>query len=530
MNLSSGKYHKMTDSATDFLFSYYAQYNADPSTADLNGSRSGKIDKDNAYVVGLGRSFSDSTIRSFKGEVLFGDHDSIDPKDCNMATVRKVGIAYAVETGALLYDVKQMGLLKDSSTADNLGYAYGRFWRNEGSAANIPTREGAYTKKILQNLGDEFGSRAHTASMVNKMWDMFEINPKKPNAYSLEFPRVAASTGDPLGIDFIKFASYTAQAAVMIEPLTTAWGKPAVLTEQMVHDLAKLNSVERIGDLIGRKAYLTLTRNGNDTVEQLLEGLINFCKIVTAVDHRVEMYNSMMPGTDLGSLFDFLASKADVKKVIGNTTSDGVISWTDLQGVLNADDHDKSNTNDIELWNLPQFAIAGFMPNDISLDRNNTLVGGAHNDTLDGGAGHDTILGNGGHDVIFGGSGNDNLRGQGGNDRIDGQDGNDVLNGGVGNDTLIGGSGRDVFVFEGVFGTDTLSKGSNARAFEVGQDKIDLRAFKDIDLSNFEDHVSVTAKGQNLSVSVQSDYGRGEVVLESLGYLKNLSMTDFLVL
>lgn len=531
MNLSKGKYSWMTDRVTDFLFSYYAQYNADPGTKDLNGTgNNGKIDKDNAYVVGLGRSFSDSTSSSFKGAVLFGDHDSIDPKDCNMATVRKVGIAYAVNTGALLYDVDKLGLLKDPDVADHIGYAYGRFWHNEGSAANIPSKQNAYTSKILDNLGSEFGSRATTYTMVNKMWDMFTIDPSRPKVYSLEFPRLAASTGDPLGIDFIKFASYTAQAAVMIEPLATAWNKPAGLTEQMVHDLARLDAVERIGDLIGKQAYQTLTRNGNDTIEQLLEGLINFCKIVTEVDHRVEMYNSMMPGSDLGSLFDFLASKGDIAKVLGNTGSDGVISWTDLYRVLKADDVDNFIANDIELWNLPQFAIAGLMPNDISRDGNNSLIGGSNNDTIDGAAGNDTIYGNGGNDVIYGGSGNDSLLGQAGNDRIDGQAGDDTLIGGAGNDVLIGGSGRDVFVFAGNFGVDRIARGSNAVAFEVGQDKIDLRAFKDITSGNLAEHVSVVISGQNLSISVTSDYGRGEIVLESMGYLKNLVPTDFLVL
>lgn len=85
------------------------------------------------------------------------------------------------------------------------------------------------------------------------------------------------------------------------------------------------------------------------------------------------------------------------------------------------------------------------------------LFGLDGNDTLNGGAGKDTLFGGDGKDTLNGGAGKDFLDGGNGNDTLDGGAGDDVLIGGAGNDILTGGAGADRFVFQGNFGSDTLT-------------------------------------------------------------------------
>lgn len=86
---------------------------------------------------------------------------------------------------------------------------------------------------------------------------------------------------------------------------------------------------------------------------------------------------------------------------------------------------------------------------------------------------NDVLLGGAGDDKLWGAGGNDTLLGGDGADQLDGDNGDDTINGGAGKDRLTGGSGADVFVFEGEFGTDTITD------FGAG-DRIDLSAFDDI--------------------------------------------------
>jgi hypothetical protein len=101
------------------------------------------------------------------------------------------------------------------------------------------------------------------------------------------------------------------------------------------------------------------------------------------------------------------------------------------------------------------------------------LHGGAGDDQLSGGAGDDQLFGGSGDDVLQGGAGDDHLSGGTGDDVLSGGPGDDVLNGGAGDDILTGGPGHDTFVFNGDFGSDTIT--------DLGKgDVIDLTAFSDI--------------------------------------------------
>lgn len=85
--------------------------------------------------------------------------------------------------------------------------------------------------------------------------------------------------------------------------------------------------------------------------------------------------------------------------------------------------------------------------------------------------------------------GNDTLDGLGGNDMLRGGDGDDTITGGTGNDSLSGGSGDDTFVFDDVWGADTITD------FAAGLDQIDMTAADNI--TSFQDlvdnHVRETA-------------------------------------
>lgn len=91
----------------------------------------------------------------------------------------------------------------------------------------------------------------------------------------------------------------------------------------------------------------------------------------------------------------------------------------------------------------------------IGNDAANTLDGLAGADAIDGGAGNDTIDGGADADTLTGGDDDDSLVGGGGADS---------LAGGGGNDVLDGGDAADTFVFEGLFGADTLSAAADVGA------------------------------------------------------------------
>ncbi|WP_300037145.1 CHRD domain-containing protein [uncultured Roseobacter sp.] len=98
----------------------------------------------------------------------------------------------------------------------------------------------------------------------------------------------------------------------------------------------------------------------------------------------------------------------------------------------------------------------------------------------------ENVIGSDDGDVINGSDQSNTLRGE---------DGDDLLNGQGGDDLLLGGEGADTFVFEGLFGTDTIAD------FEVGVDRLDFSDFG----PDFADSLQVTQDGDDAVLSFSSD-------------------------
>lgn len=111
---------------------------------------------------------------------------------------------------------------------------------------------------------------------------------------------------------------------------------------------------------------------------------------------------------------------------------------------------------------------------------------------------HDLLIGFGGDDILIGG---DNV---------------DELHGGNGSDTLIGNSGGDFFVFAP---SATHGERDVITDFEVGVDKIDLRAFN----TNYDD-VNITNNGSNTLITLANS---NEISLEGV-QTGDLTEDDFI--
>lgn len=123
------------------------------------------------------------------------------------------------------------------------------------------------------------------------------------------------------------------------------------------------------------------------------------------------------------------------------------------------------------------------------------------------------IKGTNSSEVIPGTTAGDEIYGYGGNDKIYGYEGHDLISGGAGNDTLYGGSGNDDIF--GDSGINTLYGGSGAdwfrmsarsnvlsddyiADFQLGQDRIDLRAWGASDFSQVQALLGTTTDGGSI--------------------------------
>ncbi len=175
---------------------------------------------------------------------------------------------------------------------------------------------------------------------------------------------------------------------------------------------------------------------------------------------------------------DQILAGAGVELLDGGAGFDMLSYFSDSAGV-----NVNLSTNIVSGGNAAGDSIAHF----------SNVTGGSGHDVLDGSNasnvlrgmnGNDTLSGLGGNDTLQGGYGRDYLQGGGGNDRLLGQVGADTLFGGAGNDTLTGGTAGDRFVFNGGFGTDTITDFGFADVARVLGTGTGFNSFGDYDVNN----------------------------------------------
>jgi len=139
------------------------------------------------------------------------------------------------------------------------------------------------------------------------------------------------------------------------------------------------------------------------------------------------------------------------------------------------------------------------------------IMGGDGADDIEGGNGADEIYGGAGGDVIDGGNRDDEIYGDEGDDVILGGNGRDVIEGGEGDDVMDGGNAMDTFIFDGMFGDDTILN------YENGMDELvflgaslsaltiaEVAGSVEISINTAADQGSVTLDGQDLASFDQS--------------------------
>ncbi len=211
----------------------------------------------------------------------------------------------------------------------------------------------------------------------------------------------------------------------------------------------------------------------------------------------------------------------------------------------------------------------------LSLDGDDTLIGGEGNDTLAGGKGADMLDGGAGRDVadyasadgrvkielldmtsnggdaagdsyagieIFSGSaftdtflgdndrnrfhgegGNDDLRGRAGRDTLEGGTGDDRLNGGKGRDRLEGGEGNDLL--RGITGTDFLQGGRGDDTLEGGEHNDILQGGRDDDTLDGGTGDDLLSGNRNADTFVFAD-GHGRDTITDFDALKDAEKID----
>ena len=126
------------------------------------------------------------------------------------------------------------------------------------------------------------------------------------------------------------------------------------------------------------------------------------------------------------------------------------------------------------------------------------LEGGDDDDTLSAGGGSDWLDGGAGADHLDGGADGDWLYGRAGDDELRGGGGDDTLSGGWGSDRLVGGTGNDYYVFEDLFGNDTIVEDPSA-----GTDSLNFGAVT-LPLEVRLGSVNVTGPGESVTYAGNS--------------------------
>ena len=164
----------------------------------------------------------------------------------------------------------------------------------------------------------------------------------------------------------------------------------------------------------------------------------------------------------------------------------------------------------------------------ITTNKDDTLMGTDGNDMLVGGPGNDVIFGKDGDDRLVGGAGDDHLIGGNGDDDIIGSAGDDCINAGAGNDVVNGSAGADTvvhFVDENQ-GFYDYYQNSGTSVQNDGQDKLVL-VFSDDDYLKITSPINImeTDFAAAKKNGVVFDFSQYNPQLSSLlGYEKTLDI------
>ncbi|MDZ4393497.1 M10 family metallopeptidase C-terminal domain-containing protein [Cypionkella sp.] len=206
-----------------------------------------------------------------------------------------------------------------------------------------------------------------------------------------------------------------------------------------------------------------------------------------------------------------------ITELVGEGSADSILTDVDVQmATLAANVENLTMRNVATAVTVSGNALANIMNGNIFA---NSITGWGAADSLFGGAGNDSLYGGNQNDLLNGGADNDVLYGGNDADTLIGNIGNDTLHGQAGDDILTGGAGGDVFVFAGVWGTDTITDFATAGLVE----KIDLSAIAAI--VNFADLVTNHLTQLGLDTIITN--GANTITLTGIT-MGNLSADDFL--
>lgn len=183
----------------------------------------------------------------------------------------------------------------------------------------------------------------------------------------------------------------------------------------------------------------------------------------------------------------------------GNDRLDGGLGADILDGGQGTDIADYSNAGDGVALSLATGGVAGEAAGDrfISIE---TVYGSQFADGIAGDDNNNRLVGNDGNDILFGAGGID------------------YLIGGNGDDILTGGTGADVFIFDGNFGSDTITD------MWTGSGRTDRIWFKNQGIDDWDDlQQHLSQNGDDVLI----DLGSNAITLENT-VLADLHSDDFI--
>lgn len=162
-----------------------------------------------------------------------------------------------------------------------------------------------------------------------------------------------------------------------------------------------------------------------------------------------------------GKLTKIIISQDYIKAA--NEWSSNVSTFEPLWKYINKDVNAKTIIGDQSEINQDDYILVVNPITDSNIK--NIIFGLGGKDLIHGANAKDLIYGGSENDELYGGDGEDELYGGLGNDKLYGGEKNDYLNGGLGDDIFDGGSdddifvdesGSDTYIFNGIFGHDTI--------------------------------------------------------------------------